>query len=264
MRALALVCLLVMATPALAAPSLELNGKLIQGALVVGRTVPGSKVAVNGKPVRVSADGRFLIGLGRDAPPTVKVQIGTAKPQIFKVARRNYKIQRINGLAKRKVTPNPQDIRRIIADNASISKVRAYNTAKPYFESGFVWPLRGRFSGLFGSLRILNGKPKNPHNGVDIAAPIGTPIRAPADGVVVLVARDMFYTGETLMIDHGYGLTSVYAHMSKIVVNQGQTVSKGDIIGMVGMSGRATGPHLHWGISLFSTHLDPALAVGKM
>ncbi len=264
MRVLTLICLLVSASPVIAAPSLELDGQVIQGGLVIGRTAPGSRVTVDGKPVRVAADGRFLIGLGRDAPASIKVRIDDGKPQIFRVARRNYKVQRIDGLAKRKVVPRPEDIRRIRADNASIGRVRARDTAKPYFESGFAWPLKGRLSGVFGSLRILNGKPRNPHNGVDIAAPAGTPIMAPADGVVALVARDMFYTGKTLMIDHGHGLTSVYAHMSKILVDQGEKVTRGQIIGRVGMSGRATGPHLHWGISLFSTHLDPALTAGKM
>ena len=140
--------------------------------------------------------------------------------------------------------------------------MRTRTTLETFFDAGFIWPVEGRISGVFGSQRILNGKPRRPHNGVDIAAPTGTPVKAMGDGIVALVHQDMFFTGKTVMIDHGLGLNSVYIHMNAITVRDGEFVTKGTQIGTVGQTGRATGPHLHWGVSWFKTHLDPALLVG--
>jgi len=259
------LCLL----PALAnAAEVSLAGNLTQGGLVFGRTEPGNRVELDGKLLSLSADGRFLIGFGRDAPGKSVLSVtgvdGKTNKRTLVIASREYKVQRINGLPARKVTPNPEDEARIKADNGGINRVRALETGSPYFSSGFVWPVSGPISGVFGSLRILNGKPKNPHNGTDIAAPEGTIIRAPADGVVALVNDNMFYTGKTMMLDHGLGLSSVYAHMSAILVKQGALVKKGMPIGKVGKTGRVTGAHLHWGVTLGRTHLDPALIAGKM
>ena len=184
--------------------------------------------------------------------------------QTLRITQREYKIQRIDGLPQKKVTPDPASVKRISIENAMIKKVRAVDTDRAYFASGFDWPVKGPISGVFGSQRVLNGKPKNPHNGVDVAAPQGTAIVAPADGVVALVHGDMFYTGKTVMIDHGHGLTSVYAHMSAILVKDGQKVTRGTPIGKIGKTGRVTGPHLHWGVTLFGTHLDPRLLTGPM
>lgn len=254
-------------TPAQAV-EVTLTGDFIQGGLVFGETRPGSRVRVDGITLSLSADGHFLIGFGRDAAKTAQLTVtgpdGVTEKRILKVATRDYKIQRINGLAKRKVTPNPEDIARIKADNAGIGRVRGLDSAEAFFASGFMWPVTGSISGVFGSQRILNGKPKSPHNGVDIAANEGTPIVAPADGRVALVHDDMFYTGKTVMLDHGLGLTSVYAHMSTILVTPGADIKKGQPIGKVGKTGRVTGAHLHWGMTLGRTHLDPALVVGKM
>ena len=242
--------------------------KALQGGLLVGRAPLGSKVSVEGKMVRVSNKGQFLIGFGRDAGP--KIKLIALKPNgqsidcTISVTKRKYKLERIDGLLERQVSPRVEDIKRIKEDNAAIARVRLLDTTGTDFATKFEWPVTGRISGKFGSQRILNGKPRRPHNGVDIAAPEGTPIRAPLSGVVVLVHPDMFYTGKTVMLDHGHGLTSVYVHMSKIVVGVGQRVKSGDEIGKVGKTGRATGPHLHWGGSLFSTHLDPELLVSRM
>ena len=263
---LAVLLTLVMLTDR--ADALSLEGQITQGGLVFGLTEPGAKVTLDGKTVRVSADGLFVLGFGRDATGTRTLDVtlpnGKSESRALIIAKRAFDIQRIDGLPARKVTPNPADVARIKADNAGIGRVRGLDTPAPYFGSGFIWPVEGRLSGIFGSQRILNGKPKSPHNGVDIAAPVGTAVQAPADGRVALVHQDMFYTGKTLMIDHGHGLSTVYAHMSDITVEQGQFVAKGEIIGKVGQTGRATGPHLHWGMSLFTTHLDPALAAGSM
>jgi len=249
------------------AGDLSFNGPLTQGGLVIGATVPGTAVTVDGRPVRVSAKGSFLIGFGRDAKKTVRLRLdlpgGTRSERTLNVTSRTYSVQRIDGLPKRQVTPRkPEDLARIRADNAKIAAVRKLDTARPAFASGFQWPAIGPISGVFGSQRILNGKPKSPHNGIDVAAPRGTPVTAAADGVIALVHGDMFYTGKTVMIDHGHGLSTVYVHMDDILVSDGQQVTKGTAIGVVGKTGRVTGPHLHWGVSLFGTHLDPALLVG--
>ena len=249
-----------------AAHALELNGKFTQGGLVIGHAAPGSKVFLDGQPIAAATDGSFLVGFGRDAATTAALRVvppdGKVETRRLAVAPRKYLVQRINGLPKRVVTPNPEDLARIKKDIAEIHAVRRETTLKPFFESGFVWPVTGRISGVFGSQRVLDGKPRAPHNGVDIAAAKGTPIHACADGTVALVNRHMFLTGETVMIDHGLGLTSVYIHMSQVAVKVGDKVTKGQPIGAVGMTGRATGPHLHWGVSWHGTHLDPALLVG--
>ncbi len=254
--------------PRVTACQLSLDGPAKQGGLLIGTVTPGASVQVDGQAVRVSPDGHFLVGFGRDAKSKAKVEAVMADGRRLgcpvSVARRSYQIQRIDGLPKRQVTPDPKALARIRADNAAIRAVRKLDTASTDFLAGFDWPLKGRISGIFGSQRVLNGQPRSPHNGVDIAAPTGTPIHAPARGVVRLVHPDMFYTGKSIMLDHGHGLTSVYVHMSAISVKEGQRVAKGDVIGKVGKTGRATGPHLHWGVSLFATHLDPMLLVGAM
>lgn len=250
------------------AVALELTGDFTQGGLVFGKAAPGSQVELDGRAIILAEDGRFLLGFARKAAATSVLTLttpgGETERKTLTIQERSYKVQRIDGLPSRKVTPKPEDIARIKKDNAGIGRVRGQVNRTPYFASGFIWPVKGPISGVFGSQRILNGKPKNPHNGTDIAAPEGTPIVAPADGVVALVHDDMFYTGMTVMLDHGLGLTSVYAHMSDILVKQGDYVKKRTPIGKVGKTGRVTGAHLHWGLTLGRTHLDPALAAGKM
>jgi len=251
------------------AGSLALDGNVTQGGLVIGKTEPGAKVSVDGREVRVSGDGAFLIGFGRDAKPAARLRVshpdGTRSEKTLSVIPRKYKVQRIDGLPPRQVTPTkPEDLKRIRDDNARIAAVRKLDSEQTDFASGFHWPTIGPISGVFGSQRILNGKPRKPHNGVDVAAPRGSTVTAAADGTVALVHPDMFFTGKTVMIDHGHGLSSVYVHMDDILVTGGQRVAKGTPIGTVGKTGRVTGPHLHWGVSLFGTHLDPALLAGRM
>ena len=265
-----LICLflVILIGGAVSAHALEINGELTQGGLVTGRVDPGTKVMVGKRQLRVSPEGVFLLGFGRDAPAKISLRIlhpsGVQENKPLHIKSRTWKISKVDGLPGRKVTPKPDDLRRIRADGAKIKKVRRLGTEAPHFLSGFQWPVTGRISGVFGSQRILNGQPRRPHVGIDIAAPLGTPVLAIADGVIALVLQDMFFTGKTLMIDHGHGLASVYAHMDKILVKEGATVTKGTVIGLVGKTGRATGPHLHWGISLFATHLDPELVAGEM
>ena len=243
---------------------IPLEGEMVQGGLVIGRVVAGTPVYIAEKKIRVSPDGLFIIGFGRNASPKVILKAGD-ELCILAVNTRIYKTTRIDGLPKRMVVPtDPADLKRIQEDNAAIRRVRRLDTDSSDFAVGFEWPLKGRISGVFGSQRVLNGVPRRPHNGIDIAAPSGTLVRAPAPGRIVLVHQDMFYSGKTVMIDHGHGLTSVYIHLSVIKVTEGQRVQSGHEIGRVGMTGRATGPHLHWGVSWFQTHVDPALLVKAM
>lgn len=249
-------------------PAFRLDGQLVQGGLAVGRTVPGARVTLDGETVRVRADGRFLIGFGRDARPsaTLAVTPPGGKPEVrtLAIGKRDWRIQRIEGLPPKMVTPPPEVIARIKAENAQIKAARLADTDRPLFDSGFIWPVRGRISGVYGSQRILNGEPRQPHFGIDIAAPVGTPVVAAADGIVRLAERDLYYTGGTILIDHGFGLNSVYSHLQTVAVKPGATVKQGDVVGTLGGTGRATGPHLDWRVNLFLTRLDPALLVPPM
>ncbi len=251
--------------PAIAQESLSFEGHFIQGGLVFGQTLPGAIVKHGKRTARVSGRGVFILGFDRDAKTNdqILVQLPDGKtithPMIIK--QQTYKTSRIDGLPGRKVTPKPEDLKRIRGDNTKIGAVRRLNSDVSGFLSGFIWPVKGRLSGVFGSQRILNGKPRRPHNGVDIAAKQGTPVLATASGTVALVHEDMFFSGKTVMIDHGHGLSSVYIHMNTITVAEGSVVQQGAQIGTVGKTGRATGPHLHWGVSLFKMPLDPKMIV---
>ena len=255
------------AFPAVAG-DLTLDGAMTQGGLVIGRTAPGTTVAVDGRSVRVSPEGLFLLGFGRDAAKRASVRLtgpdGGVVVRTIDVAARKYDVQRIDGLPPKQVTPDAETLARIERERALVKEVRAEESDHTGFASGFAWPVIGPISGVYGSQRILNGEPRAPHFGVDIAAPPGTPVVVCADGTVALVHEDMFLSGKTVLIDHGHGLTSTYIHMSQILAREGDRVKKGDAIGRVGGTGRAMGPHLHWGLNLFATPLDPALLVGPM
>jgi len=264
----AVLAFLALAGTGRAEMPLTLDGALSQGGLVVGRTAPGARVRLDGRPVRTTEDGLFLLGFGRDAGPRAVLEIAGADGRVLRrelaVAARDWKVSRIDGLPPRKVTPRPEDLARIRADSALIRAARARDSASAWFRGGLDWPVRGRISGVFGAQRVLNGEARAPHSGTDIAAPTGTPVAAAAPGRVTVAAPDMFFTGKTVMIDHGHGLATVYAHLSRIAVEVGDLVARGQRIGAVGASGRASGPHLHWGVSLFDVRLDPALAAGPM
>lgn len=250
------------------AQELILEGAVSQGGLVQGVTRPRARVTLDGRRIRVSREGVFVIGFGRDAPRhatlTVSYPDGGSETRRLDVTQRTYRVQRIDGLPRRKVTPPPEALARIRAEAAMIREVRARDTDETWFRDGFMWPARGPISGVYGSRRILNGAPRQPHSGVDVAAPTGTPVFAAAAGVVSLARTAMFFTGGTVMIDHGFGVSTIYAHMSAVEVKQGQPVAKGARIGRIGATGRVTGAHLHWGASWFDVRLDPALLVGPM
>ncbi|MBD3652702.1 M23 family metallopeptidase [Kangiella sp.] len=244
---------------------LSLKGDFTQGGLVIGQAVPGSKVEFEGEPIKVSEDGHFVFGFHRDMPEkaTLVVSKGEQKEtQPITVRKRQYNIERIDGLPPSKVTPRkPEVLERIKRETALVVKARQEITDLKYFMQDFIWPAKGRLSGFYGSQRILNGDPKRPHFGVDVAAPTGTEVVAPADGVVRLVHPDMFFSGGTIIIDHGFGVNSTFLHLSSVDVEVGQQVKQGDFIGRIGATGRATGPHLDWRLNWLSHRLDPQLLV---
>lgn len=262
MIALGVVCLFSLSAQA---GTYSLKGEFKQGGLILGTVTPGSIVTLDAQDILVSPDGLFLLGFGRLHGDQSHLMItypdGSQVSETLKIAQQNYNISRINGLPKKKVTPDPEAVKRIRADNALVGKTRKKVTRETWFASGFDLPAKGRISGVFGSQRILNGKPRSPHKGVDIAAPKGTPLKADADGVISMLHQTMYLMGKGIMIDHGHGLHSIYIHMDEILVEEGQFVKKGDTVGTIGMTGRATGPHVHWGISLGSVALDPQLVV---
>jgi len=250
------------------AGKLELQGEPVQGALIIGRTEPGTKMNVDGESVRVSKEGVFLLGFGRDAPEKARLDAvfpdGSRAGRDLLVAKRSYKVQRIDGLPPKKVTPSEEDMVRIRKEYALVRKARDRDDAREDFLGGFEWPARGRISGVYGSQRILNGVPKRPHFGVDVAAPVGTLVYAPADGLVTLAHDDMFFSGGTLIVDHGHGLSSSFLHLNAILVKEGDRVRQGDPIAKIGATGRVTGPHLDWRMNLMGARLDPQLLVEPM
>ncbi len=242
--------------------SIEFSGKFIQGHFIIGKTNTGSKVYIDQKEVKVSKDGFFAFGLDRDRKFDVIIESkkdGIYEKIIKKVQKRKYNIQRIDGLEEKKVTPPEEVYERIKKENKLIVKAREINSDLDFFKDKFIMPLDNAIiTGVYGSQRILNGKPRWPHYGIDFAGNLGTPIKAMASGVVTLAKRDLYFTGATLIFDHGHGISTLYMHLDKIFVEKGDIVKQGDIIGTVGSSGRSTGPHLDVRLNWFGTRLDPA------
>jgi murein DD-endopeptidase MepM/ murein hydrolase activator NlpD len=238
-----------------------LTGSLEQGSLVICRAPPGSTAELNGNALNVSSDGVFTFGF--EFEQTAPAKLGVAFPDgaiemrdVVPVAR-HYEIQSITGLPEEMVTPPPEAEERMKQEHARVALARERDTDGLGFEQPFDWPAAGVISGVFGSQRVLNGEPKAPHFGVDIAAPVGTPIHAPADGIVS-DGGDYYLEGGFTMLDHGHGVSTCYLHQSKRLVNIGDSVKQGDVIGLVGQTGRATGPHVHWGMNWFQMRLDPS------
>jgi len=234
------------------------DGKFIQGSFILGKTEPNSDVFIDKKKVKVTSDGYFAFGLGRDRKNDVVITINEKKI-VKKVFKRKYQIQRIDGLEEKKVTPPEEVYERIKRENKWIGEARAINSNLTFFKNKFINPLeKAIITGVYGSQRILNGKPKWPHYGIDFAAKEGTEIKAMLDGVVTLAEPDLFYTGGTLIFDHGHGISTLYMHMKTLMVKKGQKVKQGDVIGTVGSTGRSTGAHLDVRLNWFQTRLDPA------
>lgn len=237
-----------------------LRGDWQEGAVLFGKAPLGSKVWFGDRQLRLTPEGDFVFGINRDAPDSAELRVqlpgATVVRYTHEIAKREYQIQHIDGLPPKMVTPPAGFYERIRADQREVSAARKFEGDGTGFLEAFIWPATGRISGVYGSQRILNGEPKQPHYGVDVAVPIGTEVHAPADGVVVLANPDMYYTGGTLMVDHGYGLQSAFLHLSKLLVAKGQQVKQGDVIALSGMSGRATGPHLDWRMNWFDARVD--------
>ena len=238
-----------------------------QGSLIKGRVLPGSQIHFLDQSVYVSGQGEFVLGLGRDAPATVEVLVtdpaGNKYSHSFAVLQRQYDIQRVEGVEEKYVTPSEKDSQRIDEDNALISSARRLRDPRADYAAGFVWPLIGPISGVYGSQRFYNGVGRQPHYGVDVAAPVGALVQAPAAGVVTFV-RDMYYSGWTLVLDHGQGLSSSFLHLSNVLVKVGDWVKQGDPIAEVGATGRVTGAHLDWRMNWLNQRIDPQLLVPAM
>ncbi len=242
------------------ADAIEFKGKFLQGHFIIGITDPGAKIIVDKKQVKVSEDGYFVFGIDRDRNFDITITKITNKKSekiIKKVLKRKYNIQRIDGLEESKVTPPESVYKRIKEENNKIGEARAINSDLPFFKNQFIMPVEGIISGVYGSQRILNGKPKWPHYGIDIAAKKGTKIKSSATGIVTMAEQDLYYTGGTIIMDHGHGISTIYSHLATLNVQVGDKVLQGDIIGTVGSTGRSTGPHLDFRVNWFQTRLDP-------
>ena len=241
--------------------AIDFEGKFRQGHFIIGKTEPKSKIWIDKKPIKVSSDGFFVFGIDRDRKYDVvitKMNEGKKEKIVKKIQKREYKIQRIDGLPEKKVTPPKELYDRIKRENKIISSARSIESDLTFFKNKFIPPLDNAIiTGVYGSQRILNGKPKWPHYGIDFAAKEGTKIKAMLDGTATMVEPDLFYTGGTLIFDHGHGISTLYMHMQKIYVKKGQKVKQGEIIGTVGSTGRSTGAHLDVRLNWFGTRLDP-------
>ena len=258
------IALLFLAFPSVSwALHLRLPERAYQGDLIVGQVEPVGTVTLKGKKLPVSSEGYFLIGVPRQQKTDVLITAMHGEKKVsgtVMVMAYKWKVQRVDGLQKRHVSPPPKAVVRIKNDNKKVREIRqaGVHPVPLFLSGGFITPVKGRITGVYGSQRILNGQPRRPHSGLDIAAAKGTPVVSPANGIVRLVARDLYLMGNTLMIDHGLGLVSIFIHLDSISAGEGERVAQGDVVARVGQTGRTTGPHLHWGISVGSTSIDPA------
>ena len=242
------------------ASAIEFTGKFIQGHFILGKTETNSKIIIDKKEIKVSKDGYFVFGIDRDRKFDIlitKISNGKKEKIVKKIFKRKYKIQKIDGLPENKVTPPESVYKRIKKENNAIGEARAINSDLNYFKSKFIMPVDGIITGVYGSQRILNGKPKWPHYGIDIAADQGTHIKSSGSGIVTMAEDDLYYTGGTVIMDHGHGISTIYSHLENVLVSVGDQINQGDVIGTVGSTGRSTGPHLDFRINWFQTRLDP-------
>lgn len=241
----------------------QVPSQVSQGQLVIGQTSPGARIAYQHRLITADREGRFAFGVGRDEVHRIELDIthfnGAEEIVELDILRRDWPIERVNGVPEKTVNPPPQIAARIAREQAAVAKVRERNDARSDFAQGFQWPAKGRLSGRFGRQRIYNGTPAAPHSGTDVAAPTGTPLLAPAAGIVTFAEPSLYLTGGTLVLDHGQGVSSTFLHLSKLDVKVGDRVEQGATLGKIGATGRATGPHLHWGLNWFDVRLDPEL-----
>ena len=243
---------------------IDLEGYFIQGGYVKGKTSSKIKIKFENKDVYLSKKNKFILGFGRDYSEVANLKFNIDNKWInktLKIKKNKYKIQKIDGLPKKFVSPPKEIYERIIRENKLIAKVRTLNSKIDYTFQDFLLPANGIITGVFGSQRILNGKPRRPHYGIDIAAKKGSKVISPTDAIVRLSEKDLYFTGGTIMLDHGHGITSVYSHLSKVLVKKNDKIQKGDVIGLIGSTGRSTGPHLDWRINWFDQRLDPMMFI---
>lgn len=245
----------------------DLPRSVAQGGVAFGRVPPGVQIEIGGRAVRVSGRGEYLLAAARDATTPIDVTMidpaGARRVHRVDVERRTFAIEYVNGVPSKTVDPPPAIAARIAREQAAVAATRVRNDDRQDWRAGFELPVKARVSGVFGSQRVYNGKPGSPHSGFDLAAAHGTPVRAPAAGVVTFAAADLYLTGGTVVLDHGHGLSSTFLHLSRISSKVDARLERGDIIGAVGATGRATGPHLHWGMNVFETRVDPQLLLQR-
>lgn len=250
------------------AADLMLQGPLTQGGLVIGEILPGAQAVLNGTTLRVSPEGRFVFGFDRDYQGSANLAVtwpdGRIETRTLDIAPRAYDIQRIDGLPPKYVSPPPEELARIKREGAEKRAARSRDTDADWFTHGFIWPARGPISGVFGSQRFYNGEPRRPHYGVDVAGPAGTPVAAPASGIVRLADPNFYFEGGVIFIDHGHGVIGVLMHLGQVDVSVGDKVEQGQTVGAIGATGRATGPHVDWRIYWRNAHIDPQLLAGPM
>ena len=238
-----------------------------QGAMVIGKVPAGSRVRHAGRDLRVSGYGSGVFGIGRDETGPLQVQVhrpdGSEETAVIAVAARDWPLERVNGVPPKTVNPPPAIAERIAREQAQVTEARQRDDNRTDFAQTFLWPVQGRISGRFGNARVYNGQPGAGHSGMDIAAPTGTPVKAPAAGIVTFADPGLYLTGGTLVLDHGFGISSNFLHLSRIDVKVGERIAQGQVIAAVGATGRATGPHLHWGMNWFDTRIDPLLVLER-
>jgi len=245
--------------------AISFEGEFKQGGLLIGQVQEGQTVSYQGKALKLTTNNQFLLGLGRNAPAITTVTLNSQDKEpetiTLQIAARQYNIQKIEGVPAKTVTPPASDLQRIKQDASMVREARKLVSNKQDFLKGFIKPADGPITGVYGSQRFYNGVPKSPHYGIDYAAPTGTPVIAPADGIVTFAHNDLFYSGGTLIIDHGHGLSSTFLHLSEILVKPDQQVTLGMEIAKIGATGRATGPHLDWRMNWLDQRIDPDLVL---
>ena len=255
--------------PAPAAPAADARtvfpATVQQGALVIGKVAAGSTVRYGARTLRVTPYGTVAFGVGREQSVPVEVEVlgadGRSQRVSIAVTPRDWPIEQIQGVPPKTVNPPPEIAERIRREQALVTAARDRDDERADFAQAFVWPVQGRISGRFGNQRVYNGQPGSAHSGMDIAAASGTPVLAPAAGVVTFAAPDLYLTGGTLLLDHGHGVSSNFLHLSRIDAKVGDRIAQGQVLGAVGATGRATGPHLHWGMNWFDVRIDPLLVL---
>lgn len=255
---------LLLSSSAFSESAIIWQGSWQQGALLLGQIDPDHSISFAGEQIKTTTEGYFLFGLGRNAQGPSRFTVSSPKGVVevqYPVAQRKYHIQRVEGVPQQTVNPPAEQLKRIRSDSALVRKARREVTTSVDFLNGFIQPLNGPKTGVYGSQRFYNGVPKSPHYGIDYAAPTGSKVIAPAAGIVRLAHRDLFYSGGTLIIDHGHGLSSSFLHLSDILVSEGSRVERGDSIALVGATGRSTGPHLDWRMNWRDVRVDPELVM---